>query len=674
MHGRSSARLAGIVAGVLLTLALVPTGAFAASVPVITSQSAATFTVGVAGNFTVTTVGTPTPVISESGATPIGVALVDNGNGTATLSGTPAAGSLPFYQFTIRAANGTVDATQDFILTVIPGTSPGTTHLVFLSQPGGGAPSAIWAQQPVVEVVNALNQVVTTDNSTVVTLSIATNPVGGTLSCTGGTSEVAVGGYAYFSGCSIDLGSASPYTLYATSSPVWTPATSSGFYVGGGILHLAFITQPGGGLPGAVWAQQPVVAIETSSNAVVADNSTFVTLSIATNPAGGTLSCTSGTTLRATNGYVYFGGCSINNASASSYTLTATSSPVWTPATSLAFTIGSGGTNLAFLTQPGGGQPGVTWAQQPVVSVHDNYGNLVTTGTTVTLAISANPGGGTLYCSGGTSIYTTSGYAYFTGCNISTAGVGYTLTATSNPYWTPATSLAFTIGSGGTNLAFLTQPGGGQPGVTWAQQPVVSVHDNYGNLVTTGTTVTLAISANPGGGTLYCSGGTSIYTTSGYAYFTGCNISTAGVGYTLTATSNPYWTPATSLAFTIGSGGTNLAFLTQPGGGQPGVTWAQQPVVSVHDNYGNLVTTGTTVTLAISANPGGGTLYCSGGTSIYTTSGYAYFTGCNISTAGVGYTLTATEQPLLDPGHEPGLHDRLGTDVASRSPTRSPPA
>ena len=76
------------------------------------------------------------------------------------------------------------------------------------------------------------------DNSTVVYLSIATNPAGGTLSCTGGTSEVAVNGYAHFSGCSINVASSSYYTLLATSSPPWTPATSSTFYVGGSSQHL----------------------------------------------------------------------------------------------------------------------------------------------------------------------------------------------------------------------------------------------------------------------------------------------------------------------------------------------------------------------------------------------------------------------------------------------------
>ena len=87
--------------------------------PAITSGSSATFAVGAAGSFLVTTSGSPTPSLSEAGALPSGVTFVDNGNGTATLSGTPAAGSGASYSLTITAANGVgSNATQSFTLTV----------------------------------------------------------------------------------------------------------------------------------------------------------------------------------------------------------------------------------------------------------------------------------------------------------------------------------------------------------------------------------------------------------------------------------------------------------------------------------------------------------------------------------------------------------------------------
>ena len=86
--------------------------------PSITSANNTTFTVGAAGSFTVTTTGSPTPSLTESGTLPSGVTFKDNGNGTATLSGTPAAGTAGSYPITITASNGVgTAATQSFTLT-----------------------------------------------------------------------------------------------------------------------------------------------------------------------------------------------------------------------------------------------------------------------------------------------------------------------------------------------------------------------------------------------------------------------------------------------------------------------------------------------------------------------------------------------------------------------------
>jgi large repetitive protein len=89
------------------------------SAPAITSADNTAFTVGTAGSFTVTTGGSPTPAITESGALPSGVTFKDNGDGTATLAGTPAAGTGGSYDLTLTAANGvTPNATQPFVLSV----------------------------------------------------------------------------------------------------------------------------------------------------------------------------------------------------------------------------------------------------------------------------------------------------------------------------------------------------------------------------------------------------------------------------------------------------------------------------------------------------------------------------------------------------------------------------
>jgi len=90
----------------------------------ITSTNKATFAVGTAGTFSITTTGFPTAAVSESGSLPGGVTFHDNGNGTATLSGTPAAGSGGIFHFSLSANNG-APVTQAFTLTV--GQTPAIT-------------------------------------------------------------------------------------------------------------------------------------------------------------------------------------------------------------------------------------------------------------------------------------------------------------------------------------------------------------------------------------------------------------------------------------------------------------------------------------------------------------------------------------------------------------------
>jgi Putative Ig domain/Beta-propeller repeat len=87
--------------------------------PSITSAPSTTFIVGAAGTFTVTTKGFPAPALSETGVLPSGVTFVDNGDGTATLAGTPAAGTAGPYTLNIKAANTVSNITQLFALGVL---------------------------------------------------------------------------------------------------------------------------------------------------------------------------------------------------------------------------------------------------------------------------------------------------------------------------------------------------------------------------------------------------------------------------------------------------------------------------------------------------------------------------------------------------------------------------
>ena len=71
-----------------------------------------------------TVAGYPTATtITETGSLPSGVSFTDNGNGTATLAGTPASGTSGSYPLTFSATNTTGTRQQSFTLTVQPANS-----------------------------------------------------------------------------------------------------------------------------------------------------------------------------------------------------------------------------------------------------------------------------------------------------------------------------------------------------------------------------------------------------------------------------------------------------------------------------------------------------------------------------------------------------------------------
>lgn len=128
--------------------ALPPTGN---QPPTFTSASHAVLLAGAPGAFTVTATGHPIPTITSIGALPAGATFKDNGNSTATISGTPAAGSAGVYPLTFTAHNGIgADATQAFTLTVaafgittpsaLPNGRQGSPYTATLSAIGGIVP------------------------------------------------------------------------------------------------------------------------------------------------------------------------------------------------------------------------------------------------------------------------------------------------------------------------------------------------------------------------------------------------------------------------------------------------------------------------------------------------------------------------------------------------------
>lgn len=89
------------------------------SAPAFKSKAKDTVHIGVAFSLPITTSGGyPTPTITTTSSLPAGVQLVDNGNGSAVLEGTPS-GSAVVDTIVIMATNGIGPPVQrDFVLTV----------------------------------------------------------------------------------------------------------------------------------------------------------------------------------------------------------------------------------------------------------------------------------------------------------------------------------------------------------------------------------------------------------------------------------------------------------------------------------------------------------------------------------------------------------------------------
>jgi large repetitive protein len=125
LSGSPSAAMAG--RSFPITLTATNSAGVATQVFTITVGRAPTFSglaIGVAFtrrpfNFTVQTAGSPTPAITMTGTLPAGVTFVDNQNGTARLSGTPARGTRKTYTLVFKATNVYGTATRTFFLVVI---------------------------------------------------------------------------------------------------------------------------------------------------------------------------------------------------------------------------------------------------------------------------------------------------------------------------------------------------------------------------------------------------------------------------------------------------------------------------------------------------------------------------------------------------------------------------
>ncbi len=535
--------------------------------------------------------------------------------------------------YKLAATSGSLVGAASSAFDITPGPP---SHLWFVTQPATTAAGAAISPAVQVAIVDVGGNTVTTSTGSV-TLALGAGPAGGTLS---GTKTVAaVNGVATFGNLSIDKVGAG-YKLEATAAGV-IGATSNSFAITtGGAAKLAFTVQPASATVGAAISPAVKVAVQDAAGNTITSSTASITVAIGTNPGGGTLSGTK--TVAAVSGVATFSGLSIDKVGAG-YTLAAAATGL-TGATSSAFNITPGtAAKLAFTVQPANTAVGAAISPAVKVVVQDALGNPVTTSNAVViLGTGTNPGSGTL--SGTKSVAAVNGVATFTDLSIDRVGNGYTLVAAATGL-TGATSSAFNITPGGAaKLAFTVQPANSGMGLAINPPVKVAIQDALGNVVTASTAnVTLAIGANPGGGTLI--GTKVVAAVSGVATFSGVAIDRAGNGYTLSASATGL-TGATSSTFNVPPApASKLGFVVQPTDAVAGAAITPAVKVAVQDMFGNTITTSTaSVTLAIAANPGGGTL--SGTKTVAAVAGLATFSDLSIDKAGVGYRLSASASGL----------------------------
>jgi hypothetical protein len=244
-------------------------------------------------------------------------------------SGLYTAGNTMNVTDTIRVTDA-FGSTADATVNVIPGPP---TRLVFTVQPSNSA-----AGQPIspsIQVAVQDNNGNTIPNATnAVTLNLLDNPGGSTLS--GTVSRNAVNGIAAFNDISLNK-AANGYTLQASASGL-TGAVSTTFNVGPGApAQLAFDQQPTAVYPNVTIQPSVRVAILDVFGNRVINAANPVTLSIGSNPGGGTL--VNGGPNNPVNGYATFSARIEGNLNfGSGYTLIAASSGL-TSATSQPFDV-----------------------------------------------------------------------------------------------------------------------------------------------------------------------------------------------------------------------------------------------------------------------------------------------------------------------------------------------
>jgi hypothetical protein len=579
-----------------------------------------------------TTAVTLTLGANPGGATLGGTTTVAAVNGIATFSDLTLDKAGTGY--TLIATSGNLASATSTTFSNVAGAA---SQLTFTTPPPGSATSGQpLAPQPVLQLRDAFGNAVGQSGLVVsASLGSGSGTLGGSTTAT--TSAAGTATFANLSvtgSGNVTLNFAAPGITSAASSTIAVIAASGS--------ALAIVTQPSAAAQsGTPFAAQPAVEIRDASGNKVSTAGVSITASLATGPAGGTL--TGGTVAQtAAGGTATFTDLGITGP-AGSYTIQFSSTGL-TPVTSAAIVVTATqpppppppgpATQLSITTQPSSSATsGTVFAQQPVLQLRDASGTAVSqSGVTVTATIAS--GGGTL---GGTATAVTnaSGVAAFTDLSITGTAGDRTLSfsaagltgATSN-----VISIAAVAPAPATQLSISTQPSAtAASGTQFGTQPSIQLRDAQGAAVSqSGVPVTVSVAS----GSATLSGTLTVSTNStGLATFSGLTL-TGPIGAHTLRFSSPGLTDAVSATITLGAGAAaKLVMVTEPPStAKSGKDFATDTYVQLADASDNpVLRSGVTITATL--NSGIGTL---GGDRTENTNGSGIARFDNLKITGVG--------------------------------------
>ncbi len=485
----------------------------------------------------------------------------------------------------------------------------------------------MFTPNPVVDEEDQYGEIETSDNSTVVSVTLASGT-----GLAGTETATVVHGVATFTNLSDD--EAGTIALVFSSGDL-APAISSNIVIQpAAASQLVFIHGPSSTVAGAAMSPAVTVGVEDEFGSLVTTDDSSITLTLSNGTFEGGLK---NVTVAAVKGVASFSGLAIDVAGA--YTLSATDGFLAPSGPSNSFAISpTSPSKIVFGQQPVDTYAGKVINPAPTVWVEDVYGNLTGDSSPVTVTLSSGSFDGG---SNTVTVYAASGVATFSDLTIDAPG-DYTLFASDAALTPSGASDPFKIiPPGPASVVFGQQPRDAAAGAAIAPAVTVLIEDALGNLVTSDdSTVTLTLSANR------FEGGSTTATAAafdGIATFANLKIDVAGQ-YTLSATDGLLNGSGPSRTFAISAAAASAVVFSQNPSNSLSHSAITPPVtVDVVDQYGNLISTdGSTVVLALSA----GTFEGGSSTASTTaTNGVATFAGLTIDTPGT-YTLSASDRGL----------------------------